>query len=40
MAENQSGYQEKSFFGENSYLNIENLKSQKDSSNPEKEFNS
>ena len=24
----------------NSYMNIENLKSQKDSSNPEKEFNS
>ena len=39
MAENSSGCQEKSFFGENSYINIENLKTQKDSSNPEKEFN-
>jgi hypothetical protein len=40
MAENSSGYQEKSFFGENSYMVIEALKSPKDSSNPEKEFNS
>ena len=40
MADNQSGYQEKSFFGENnSYMNIEAYKSIKDSSNPEKEFN-
>ena len=39
MADNQSGCQEKSFFDENSYINIETLKSQKDSSNPEKEFN-
>ena len=39
MGDNQSGYQEKSFFGENSYMNIETLKPQKDSSNPEKEFN-
>ena len=40
MAENSSGCQEKSFFGENSYMIIEPLKSVKDSSNPEKEFNS
>ena len=39
MTENISGYQEKSFFGENSYIHIENIKTQKDSSNPEKEFN-
>ena len=42
MADNQSGCQEKSFFGENSYVNTEPLKSQKslkDSSNAEKEFN-
>ena len=40
MAENQSTHQEKSFFCDHSYMNIETIKSQKDSSNPEKEYNS
>ncbi len=40
MAECSSGCQEKSFFDEHSYINVEILKAQKDSSNPEKEFNS
>jgi hypothetical protein len=40
MIENSSTIGEKSFFGETSYINIEPLKSQNDSSNPEKEFNS
>jgi hypothetical protein len=39
MTENSSGYHEKSFFSEHSYMNVERLKNQKDSSNPEKEFN-
>ncbi len=40
MAENSSEYGEKSFFAEQLYMNNETFKSQKDSSNPEKEFNS
>jgi len=40
MAESQSGCQEESFFGEHSYYNNDQFKSVKDSSNPEKEFNS
>ena len=40
MVENQSGYQEKSFFDDHSFMFIEAIKSQKDSSNPEKEYNS
>jgi hypothetical protein len=38
MTQNSAGCQEKSFFGDHSYMVIETLKSQKDSSNPEKEF--
>ena len=39
MAEISSGNGEKSFFGGQSFINIVTSKSQKDSSNPEKEFN-
>ena len=41
MVDNNLSINEKSFFGETSYLNVESSKkSYKDSSNPEKEFNS
>ena len=41
MADNALPITEKSFFGDTSYINIESCKkSLKDSSNPEKEFNS
>ena len=41
MADNALPISEKSFFGDTPYINIESCKkSLKDSSNPEKEFNS
>ena len=41
MVDNSLPITEKSFFGDTSYINIESSKkSLKDSSNPEKEFNS
>ena len=41
MVDNNLSINEKSFFGETSYLNVESSKkSYKDSSNPEKEFSS